>query len=56
MEAFKVFAIYVAPFLILGVAIKLLMKRYSMDLPDVQKQAGTRPKRRFLLGIWRTDE
>ena len=55
MKAFEVFAIYVPPFLIIGAAIKLLMKRYAVDLPDVQKQ-GSRPRRRFLLGAWRTDE
>ena len=56
METFKVFAIYVTPFLIIGAAIKLFMKRYAIDLPDVQKHAGSTPKRRFLLGVWRTDE
>ena len=56
MKAFEVLAIYVTPFLIVGVAIKLLMKRYAIDLPDVQKQAGSKPRRRFLLGAWRTDE
>jgi hypothetical protein len=56
MRAFEVFAIYVTPFLIIGAAIKLLMKRYAVDLPDVQKTAGSKPKRRFLLGGWRTDE
>jgi hypothetical protein len=56
METFKVFAIYVTPFLIIGAAIKLFMKRYAIDLPDVQKHAGSTPKRRFLLGAWRTDE
>ena len=54
MKAFEVFAIYVTPFLILGAAIKLLMKHYAVDLPDVQKQ-GT-PRRRFLLGAWYKDE
>ncbi|HEX7922040.1 MAG TPA: hypothetical protein VF583_13865 [Bradyrhizobium sp.] len=54
MTAFEVFAIYVTPFVIIGIAIKLLMKRYAVDLPDVQKQAGA-PKRRFLLGAWRSD-
>ena len=34
MKAFEVFAIYVTPFLIIGAAIKLLMKRYAVDLPD----------------------
>jgi hypothetical protein len=31
MKAFEVFAIYVTPFLIVGAAIKLLMKRYAID-------------------------
>jgi hypothetical protein len=56
MKAFEVFAIYVTPFLIIGAAIRLLMKRYAIDLPDVQKHAGSRPRRRFLLGAWRTDD
>jgi hypothetical protein len=56
MRALEVFAIYVTPFLILGVAIRFLMKRYAVDLPDVEKQAGPKPKRRFLLGAWRTEE
>ena len=55
MKALEVFAIYVTPFLILGAAIKLMMKRYAVDLPDV-KNAGSRPRRRFLLGFWRRDE
>ena len=55
MKAFEVFAIYVTPFLIIGAAIKILMNRYAVDLPDVQKQ-GSKPRRRFLLGAWRTDE
>jgi hypothetical protein len=56
MKAFEILAIYLTPFLIIGAAIKLLMKRHAIDLPDVQKQAGSSPKRRFLLGAWRTDE
>ena len=36
MKAFEVFAIYVTPFLIIGAAIKLVMKRYAVDLPDVE--------------------
>ena len=56
MKAFEVFAIYVTPFLIIGAAIKLLMKRFAVDLPDVQKHAGSKPRRRFLLGAWHTDE
>ncbi len=56
MKAFEVFAIYVTPFLIIGAAIKLLMKRHAVDLPDVKKHAGSRPRRRFLLGAWYNDE
>ena len=56
MKAFEVFAIYVVPFLIVGVAIRFLMKRYAVDLPDVEKQAGPKPRRRFLLGVWRTED
>jgi hypothetical protein len=58
MPALETLAIYLTPFLILGVVIKLLMKRYSVDLADVQRQAGTqrRPRRIFLLGGWRTEK
>jgi hypothetical protein len=58
MPALEVFVIYVAPFLIVGIAVKLLMKRRGVDLSDVQAQAG--PKRRarkvFLLGAWRNEK
>lgn len=56
MRALEVFAIYVTPFLILGAAIKLWMKRRAVDLTDAQKQAGGAPRRRFLLGAWRTED
>jgi hypothetical protein len=56
MKALEVFAIYVTPFLILGVAIRFWMKRHGVDLPEVEKQAGPKPKRRFLLGAWRTED
>lgn len=55
MNAFEVFAIYLTPFVVIAIAIRLLMKRHAVDLPDVQKQAGSAPKRRFLLGAWRSD-
>ena len=56
MRALEVFAIYVMPFLIVGLAIRFLMKLYAVDLPEVEKQAGPKPKRRFLLGAWRTED
>jgi hypothetical protein len=58
MRALEVLAIYLVPFLIIGIAVKLLMKRRGVDLSDVQAQA--RPNRRarklFLLGAWRDEE
>jgi hypothetical protein len=58
MGALETFVIYVTPFVIIGMAAKLLMKRRGVDLPDVQAQAG--PSRRgrkvFLLGAWRNEE
>lgn len=58
MRALELFAIYVTPFLIVGAAVKVLMKRYAVDLPEVQKHAGPnrRPRRLFLLGGWRTEK
>lgn len=58
MRALELFAIYVMPFLIVGAVVKVLMKRYAVDLPDVQKEGGPhrRPRRMFLLGGWRTEK
>jgi hypothetical protein len=51
MMALEVFAIYMMPFSIIGLAIRFLMKRYAVDLPDVEKQVGPKPRRRFLLEL-----
>jgi hypothetical protein len=58
MWALAVFAIYVTPFLILGALTKFLMKRYGVELRDVQSQAGPnrRSRKVFLLGAWRWEE
>lgn len=58
MRAVETFVIYVTPFLIIGVAAKLLMKRKGVDLSDVQAQAGPnrRARKMFLLGAWRNEE
>jgi len=58
MRALETLVIYVAPFLIIGIAVKLLMKRKGVDLSDVQAQAGPNRKTRkmFLLGGWRSEE
>jgi hypothetical protein len=58
VKALDTFVTYVTPFLILGAVVKFLLRRYAVDLGDVQTQAG--PKRRgrrvFLLGSWRTEK
>ena len=55
MRALETLVIYLAPFLIIATAVKLLMKRRGVDLSDVQAQAG--PTRKlFLLGGWRREE
>lgn len=41
---------------VFGAAVKFWMKRYTVDLSDVQRQAGDPPRRRFLLGAWRAEE
>ena len=58
MRAFETLVIYVAPFLIIGIAAKLLMKRTGVNLSDVQTPAGPARKARkvFLLGAWRNEE
>ena len=58
MRALGTFALYVTPFLIFGIAARLLMKRRGVDLSDVQAQDGShrRARKRFLLGAWRDEE
>jgi hypothetical protein len=58
MRALETFVIYVTPFLIIGIAAKLLMKRRGVDLSDVQAQAGPNrgARKAFLLGAWRNEE
>ncbi|MBR0801710.1 hypothetical protein JQ615_40920 [Bradyrhizobium jicamae] len=58
MKALETFAIYVTPFLVLGLAARLLLQRYVVDLADLQKLAGPKrkPRRVFLLGSWRTEK
>ena len=58
MKALETFAIYVTPFLVVGLVAKLLLQRYVVDLTDVQEQAGPkrRPRKVFLLGGWRTEK
>ena len=58
MHALRNIAIYLVPFLLLGSALRLLLKRYAIDLPDVQFQAGSQRRARkvFLLGAWRSEK
>jgi len=58
MWALETLAIYLVPFLIVGLAIKLLMKRHGVALSDVHEQAGPgrKPRKVFLLGGWRTED
>ena len=58
MGALEVLAIYLVPFLLLGFVTRLLLKRYAVNLTDVQSQAGSRRSARkvFLLGAWRSEK
>ena len=58
MRALETFVIYVTPFLVIGIAAKLLVKRKGVDLSDVQAQAGSnrRARKVFLLGALRNEE
>jgi hypothetical protein len=58
MKALETLAIYLIPFLVLGVAARFWLKRRAVDLTNVQQQAGTKrkPRRVFLLGAWRTED
>jgi hypothetical protein len=58
MSTLVVLAIYLTPFLLLGWAVHVAVKRYGVDLGDVQSQAGANrgPRKVFLLGAWRTEK
>ncbi|MEH2590991.1 hypothetical protein V1273_004830 [Bradyrhizobium sp. AZCC 1721] len=58
MSPLTTLAIYLGPFVVLGIVTSLLMKRRAVDLTDVQSQAGPnrRPRKVFLLGGWRTED
>jgi hypothetical protein len=51
-------ALTVVPFVVIGIAIRLWMKRKGVDLDEVQSQAGTnrRPRKLYLFGFWREEE
>jgi hypothetical protein len=51
-------ALTVVPFVVIGIAIRLWMKRKGVDLDEVQSQAGAnrRPRKLYLFGFWREEE
>jgi uncharacterized membrane protein YczE len=56
VEALLRFAIYVVPFVILAIGVRLWMKR-RVGLSEVQAEGDPRRSRsRFLLGIWRRED
>jgi hypothetical protein len=57
MEALLTAAIYVVPFLVLGIAARIWLRRHSVGLSDAQAEADPNRAKRpvFLLGIWRDD-
>ena len=55
MNALLTLAIYITPFLLIGIAVKLWIRPKAVAISDVQAEGD--PKRegrsRFFLGIWR---
>jgi len=57
MDALLTLAIYLVPFLIIGIAVKRWVSRNTVSLPEVGAEGEPGRKRsRFLLGIWRHDD
>jgi hypothetical protein len=57
MDALLTLAVYLVPFLVIGIAAKHWIGRKGVGLADVRAEGGPGRKRsRFLLGIWRHDD
>ena len=58
MRALVVGFIYFGSFIAIGLAARWWMRRNSVELSDVQRQAGPNRRKRklFLLGVWRSEE
>ena len=58
MRALATGLIYFGLFLAIGFAVRRWMRRRDVDLSDVQAQAGPnrRPRKVFLLGVWRWED
>jgi hypothetical protein len=57
MDALFILAVYVVPFVVIGIFVKRWIDRKNTELSDVQAEGDpNRPRRpRFLLGIWRDE-
>lgn len=56
MDALLIFAIYIAPFIIIVIAVRLWMRR-KVTLSDVQAEGDpNRERSRFLYGFWRRQD
>jgi hypothetical protein len=57
MDALLILAVYVAPFVALGIITKRWIDRKNIGLSDVRAEGDRNRKRRsrFFLGIWRDD-
>ena len=57
MDALSILAVYVAPFVVLGIIAKRWIDGKNIGLSDVQAEGDPNRKRRarFLLGIWRDE-
>jgi hypothetical protein len=57
MEALLTLAVYLVPFLVIGIAARRWMRRKGVGLSDVHAEGSpNRARARFLLGIWRRDD
>jgi hypothetical protein len=62
MTALVTALIYFGVFIALGLGVKLALARWGaqkdVDLSEIQAQVGPnrRPRRRFLLGAWRSED
>ena len=57
MRALLTVAVYLIPFLVIGMSAKIWVKHKGIELSDVQAEGDAHRKRRprFLLGIWRDE-
>ena len=57
MDALLILAVYVVPFVVIGILMKRWIDRKNTELSDVQAEGDPNRQRRprFLLGIWRDE-